>query len=168
MAQLPSMWREELWHPLVVHFPVALLIVGSAGFALAMALRRKTSAAWLLPASRALLVLGTLSAWVAVYTGILADREVGRDLCDPLVLHAHERYAYLVCFLFTGGILADLLGVRFLPSKQWKAWGPRLALVVFLAGTITLGYVGHLGGKLVYQQAAGVHQPSEDCSEFVK
>jgi uncharacterized membrane protein len=162
------MWREELWHPVVVHFPIALLLVGSGGYALAMALRGREKASWLLPASRAVLILGTLGGWVAVFTGLLADSEVGRDLCDPLVLNAHENNAFLVCFLFAGAILLDLLAGRFLPSERWKRWGRGLALAVLLAGAAVLGYVGHLGGKLVYQQAAGVHQPSEDCAEFVK
>lgn len=168
MPSLPSMWRRELLHPVVVHFPIALLIVGTAGFGLALALRRRAGADWLLPASRTLLILGVLGAWVAIYTGTLADRIVGRDLCDPLVLAAHEDYAYVAVVLFKAGILLDLVGRRLVPSERWKAWLGRAALAVFIAGAVAIGQVGHLGGKLVYQQAAGVHRPSEDCAEFVE
>lgn len=36
-----------------------------------------------------------------------------------------------------------------------------------MIGSGILIYTGHLGATLVYQQAAGVHIPSEDCSEFI-
>lgn len=43
----------------------------------------------------------------------------------------------------------------------------RIAIAIALvAGAAMVVHVGHLGGKLVYQQAAGVHVPSEDCEEF--
>ena len=91
------MWRTELWHPLVVHFPIALLLIGTL-FRLGGAVVSRTHRrlAFLRPAGQALLALGTAGAWVAVYTGSLADSIVVRSLCDPTVLESHENLAYRV------------------------------------------------------------------------
>jgi uncharacterized protein (DUF2237 family) len=41
-------------------------------------------------------------------------------------------------------------------------------VILSLVGSGFLIYTGHLGASLVYQQAAGVHIPSDDCSEFAE
>ena len=175
MEALPSMWRTELWHPLVVHFPIALLLVGTlfrAGGALPAARGRLS---FFRPAGRMLLALGTAGAWVAVYTGSLADSIVVRSLCDPTVLETHEHLAYRTAYLFVGYVAADL---ALFGARRWLAASShrrtkllRRALLaavlgLTLAGSATLMYVGHLGSKLVYQQAAAVNQPSDDCAAF--
>lgn len=183
MESLPSMWRTELWHPLVVHFPIALLLVGTL-FRLgggATVFAGASRFAFLRPAGRALLVLGTVGAWGAVYTGSLADAIVVRSLCDPTVLESHESLAYRAAYLFSGCVAAD---VALLAARRWLVSGPEpsrasfrgtgllrrgLLLAVLglaLAGSATLTYVGHLGSKLVYQQAAAVNQPADDCAAF--
>ena len=29
---MPDFWRKELWHPVIVHFPIALLLVATFFF----------------------------------------------------------------------------------------------------------------------------------------
>ena len=158
------MFRQELWHPIAVHAPIALLVVGGLLFAaiwLPPCRRFRTS---LLFAARINLVVGALGAWAAVYTGHLADAVVARTLCDPLVLESHEQGGTLLAWMFSGVVIVDLLSLR-LP--RWRKAIHSLLTVAVLAGIPLVGYVGHLGGKLVYQQAAAVYHPSEDCSEFL-
>lgn len=164
MDTLPSMWRTELWHPLVVHFPIALLLVGTL-LRGAGALLNNQRLSFLVPAGQTLLATGTVGAWAAVYTGSLADAIVVRSLCDPTVLESHENLAYNTAYLFSGALVLDAL-------RTWIR-GPLLrrllavgTLGLALAGSGTLLYVGHLGSKLVYQQAAAVHQPADDCAAF--
>jgi uncharacterized membrane protein len=162
------MWREELVHPLFVHFPIALLVIGS--FLLLFARTNLLTKAKynLLFSSRLLIVIGSLFSWITVYTGTLADSVVGREVCDPTVLEDHERYGYYVAILFSTVSLLEI-GFNFIKSKL-KAnlfrFLKTLSLLLAIGGTVFLGYEAHLGGKLVYQQAAGVHQPSADCKEF--
>lgn len=166
MEAVPSMWRTELWHPLIVHFPIALLLIGT-GMRLVGALRwRYPAVQFLVPGGRLLLVFGTVGVWGAVYTGSLADAEVVRSLCDPTVVEAHEGWAYRVAYLFTAGLLIDtVLWLRRL--ERWGRWGlVGLLAVCLLAGSAGLGYVGHLGARLVYQQGAAVHHPASDCADF--
>lgn len=167
MESLPGMWRTELWHPLSVHFPIALLIFATL-FILAARLvpfrwKERFSTTGLF-----MLIPGALLVWWAVYSGTLADSVVGRYMCDPTVLEDHERFAYITAYLFSGAALLEIaVRIRaFIHSAKIKRYLSILSLAVLLAGAASMSYVGHLGAKLVYQQAAGVHQPSEDCAEF--
>lgn len=170
MDPLPSMWRTELWHPLVVHFPLALLLVGTGLRLIGMLWHRYPALQFLVSSGRVLLGLGTVAAWAAVYTGSLADAEVVRSLCDPTVVEAHEVWAYWVAWLFTGGVVADGLLWGGWASNWTGRWGRRGLLFLLgaclLTGSTGLAYVGHLGSKLVYQQAAAVHHPAPDCAAF--
>jgi|AntRauTorckE6833_2_1112554.scaffolds.fasta_scaffold00752_7 uncharacterized membrane protein len=167
MDSLPGMWRTELWHPLSVHFPIALLIFAT----LFLIAARAAPFRWKEQFSTTglfILIPGALLIWWVVYSGTLADNIVGRYVCNPLVLEDHERFAYITAFLFSGAALLEIT-IRIkslLRHEKFRRYLSIVSLVVLLAGSASMGYVGHLGAKLVYQQAAGVHQPSEDCAEF--
>lgn len=166
MDGLPSIWRTELFHPMVVHFPIVLLSFGTVGWVAGQILSSRDGYEWLVPGGRALLWLGVITTWMAIYTGSLADAEVVRTLCDPTVVETHEELAYLVGYLFSGAVLVDGANLYF----EWEGWSimilrGMIGLTLF-AGSGVLFYVGHLGATLVYQQGAGVYQPSKDCIEF--
>ena len=160
------MWRVELIHPLLVHFPLALLVTGTLLWLAGQGLRRRARLAFLLPAGRLLLVLGTALAWVSVYTGELADGVVARTLCDPTVVKAHENNAYTVSAVFSVAMAVDLV----VALRPWSRIVRRIAAlavgVALVAGSAGIAYVGHLGAQAVYQQAAGVFTPTESCTEF--
>lgn len=170
MEKIPGMWRTELMHPLFVHFPIALLIIAAVViflYRLNLIPRWNSQLAF---STLILLIPGTILTWVSVYTGTLADNVVGREVCDPLVLEDHERFAYITAYIFT---LVTLIEVAlkwsngfFSIRKKIKKLLSIVSLLLVLGGAASIAYVGHLGAKLVYQQAAAVHQPSEDCSEF--
>jgi len=165
LGQVPGMWREELWHPMAVHFPIALLLFGVllyvAHFLFPRPLRAQT-----IFSARVLLSAGMLGAWFAIWTGERADSVVGRTLCDPLVLEAHENYAYWMAWLFTVIVVLDYSSIL-LKNGRFLFFLRIAFTLAFVIGAMLTGYIGHLGAKLVYQQGAAVYQPSEDCSEFV-
>ncbi len=99
MNQLPEFWRAEIWHPLSVHFPIALLIV--ALLFKVIALKHKGEV-WCQGGS-ILLFAGTVGAWIAIYTGLMADEAVTRTICDPTVLEDHENSAFVMAWLFFSG-----------------------------------------------------------------
>ncbi|QDG50539.1 hypothetical protein FIV42_07270 [Persicimonas caeni] len=174
MSDLPSIWRTELIHPLVVHFPIVLLMCGTLAWLAGQWVGRSSdqssdqSSRWsfLLPAGRLMLAVGAVTAWAAVYTGDLADTEVARTLCDPTVVEAHEEYAFVVAAVFTGAILLDWAVVLVEKLQRWRTPLSLLIGIALLGASGLLGYVGHLGASLVYQQAAGVYRPSQMCTEF--
>ena len=160
MDQIPDFWRTEVFHPLSVHFPIVLLLLATL-FKLISLWSSKIT--WD-HGGRVLLVLGVIGVWISIYTGNLADGIVSRQLCDPTVLKEHENFAYTTAWIFTIALLIELISnyVDLLKTKITSI----ILVLMLLSGSATLTYVGHLGAELVYQQAAGVNVPSEDCSEF--
>lgn len=164
MQEPLSMWRVELIHPSVVHIPVALLLLGTILWLCSLFLHNRYS--FLRPASRLMIFVGAVGAWIAVYTGLLADGQVARSLCDPTVAKEHERFAFTVGYLFSAFVVVDWLREEnYLDFIDIKYLRTGLAILL-ISGCGFLGYVGHLGGKLVYQQSAAVYQPTEGCVEF--
>jgi len=157
MNQLPDFWRTEIFHPLSVHLPIALLLVATLFRVVSF---RRNSETWNKGGS-ILLFIGVIGAWISIYTGNLADGIVSRDLCDPTVLKDHENASMATAWLFTAALLLDLV-YGFL-KKYWLKF---LMAAVMVVGSGFLSYTGHLGAALVYQQAAGVYVPSDDCEEF--
>jgi uncharacterized membrane protein len=105
MSEIPEFLRTEVYHPLFVHFPIALLLVGTLF---------KITGLWgkgqflSLPAT-IILALGVIGGWIAIYTGDLADGIVSRTLCDPTILKAHENSSYTTMWLFSCSLFVDLL-----------------------------------------------------------
>lgn len=161
--QLPEFWRTEVWHPLSVHFPISLLLIALLFKVIALI---TTDLTWN-KAGSALLLLGILGAWIAIYTGDLADGIVSRKICDPTVLKAHENASYTLAWLFTIASLLDVAQFRLVKiSRIYKKVLKLIVLTLMLIGSGFLIYSGHLGATLVYQQGAGVYTPSGDCKEF--
>lgn len=163
MEEIPDFWRTEVFHPLSVHFPIALLLTA---FIFKLIFLKWKKEVWGLGGS-ILLFLGILSIWIAIYTGDLADGIVSRKLCDPTILKDHENMAWLAAWLFTASGIIDAL--RFAPMQFFKIKKRILNIMLVLVmagGSGVLMYAGHLGATLVYQQAAGVYIPSKDCAEF--
>ena len=163
MNEPSSMWREELWHPLSVHFPIGLLLVaGLIGLAYLL-LRKKNFAGSLKFSFSLLLWIGLILFWVAFYTGQIAYNVEVRRLCDPTVVKEHLYWSYVSGYIFSGAVVLDFS--RFL-LRRFRNIIFSFVILLTVAGAVVLGYVGHLGAKLVYQQAAAVYQPSENCTEF--
>ena len=163
MNDLPEFWRTEVFHPLSVHFPIALLLVGFVFKLISLKFKREV---WELGGT-ILLLTGVLGVWIATYTGNLADGIVSRKICDPTILKDHQNMAYVTSWIFTAALAADSLKYlrnSFLAGKR-KILSFLVALLM-LGGSGFLIYVGHLGAELVYQQGAGVYMPAEDCREF--
>ncbi len=165
MEQLPDFWRTEVFHPLSVHFPIGLLITGFLFKIISLKYKREV---WS-EGSFILLLIGTVGLWIAIYTGELADGIVSRKLCDPTVLKDHQNLAYTCAWLFTSAFTLESIARYNLVNLRIKSitlnW---LSTILMSCGVLVLGYVGHLGATLVYQQGAGTYQPSADCSEFVE
>ncbi|NJW51515.1 hypothetical protein HC175_01125 [Salinimicrobium sp. CDJ15-91] len=161
MEEIPEFWRTEVFHPLSVHFPIALLLAAVVFKIIALKYSREM---WERGGS-VLLIAGVVSLWLAVFTGDLADGIVSRKICDPTILKEHENLAWTTAWLFSAGLGVDLL--RQLKYPIFKNMLFRLVMILLLLiGAGTLTYTGHLGATLVYQQAAGVYTPSGNCAEF--
>lgn len=136
----------ENWHPLVVHFPLALLTTAWVLETVGVWFRRDTFrqvALWNL-------VLGTAGAVVAVLTGRAAAVTAKHSYEIHQVMTQHERLGYVV-FCLAGAAVSWRLATRTSsrPRDRWVGWA-LLGVMVFV---MSVG--AHLGGRLVYEYGVG-------------
>lgn len=142
-------------HPLIIHFPVALLLVAPV-FVVLGALWKKHGRGVLI-AALILMALGTASAYVAVETGEAAADLVDRSPAIKPVLHHHQQLADRTRLVFTGltAAFALLLFVPALVKREPKR-PVALALyagflLLYAAGAVLLADTAHNGGRLVHE-----------------
>ncbi len=156
---LPSMLRDELFHPAVVHFPIAFLALSGA-LALFWLFFRRGQTTLLL-----VLILGVLGGWVAILTGGWSEDIVNRVICDPTVTADHENWSeWAVWSASTALPLVVIASLRRGIAKMFLFRALCASLLVFASAAVL--YTGHLGASLVYQQGAAVYKPGPQCAEF--
>jgi uncharacterized membrane protein len=147
-------------HPIVVHFPIvlAMLLPISAVWAL-WAIRKGTTfrKVWSVPAAMAIAL--AVSAFVAVETGESEDERVERVVPEQ-PLESHEEAAETFLNLSAGLALLVAAGL-----VRGRAGG--VARGLGTAGAVALvavaAYVGHSGGKLVYEHGAASAYTAADA-----
>lgn len=135
------------WHPVAVHFPIALVMTATL-LLLAAKLRPANT---LLPASaRLLLAFAALTALLAVGLGWHAFLTVEHDAAGHLLMLRHRNWAQ-AC---SGALLLLAL---------WDAWRQRagqlshaalLPAMLLLSGGLV--FTAWLGGEMVYRHGVGV------------
>jgi uncharacterized membrane protein len=135
---------RPLLHPMVVHFPIALLCAGVAldwaGYWLRLA--NLTRGGFYL------LTLGAAGAGVAALVG--PDHAAGGAAVASL-LTLHQTFA-----LVTVALAVALTAVRFFAADGIAGRGALLYLACTLALLATLSLTGYYGGELTYHQGVGV------------
>ena len=110
-------------HPMVVHFPIALLLASTLFDALAFRWRSQQFR----ETSLSLLILGILAAGVAVLTGHFAEEAVERSGIPKQAIEIHEELGGSVFWIFLG-----LLGLRLASFWGWMREQPTLVLIIGL------------------------------------
>ncbi|MCK9425125.1 MAG: hypothetical protein M0Q21_03680 [Ignavibacteriaceae bacterium] len=136
-------------HPMIVHFPIALLIVGFLSEVVGLFLKKEffTKAAFYL------LILGTLGVVAAYITGDIAGDGVSETGQLKNALETHEHAAQLTLWLMAG---AAIVRIALVWMKKFEGVFKYAAFVLFLAGVLSVARTGYYGGELVYKHAAGV------------
>jgi len=143
---LPGAQHLQNLHPLVVHFPIAFLLGAALCYPLAWALRNHTLA----KTAFALLLLGALTAGVAVGTGLYAEPGVmiSRSVRANL-LHPHKRLMLATLGLGIGLTIWAVVARPF-PHKGRAVF---VLLLSVLAAILTKG--ADYGGRMVFDYNAG-------------
>ncbi|MBY0529620.1 MAG: hypothetical protein K2P51_05455 [Rhabdochlamydiaceae bacterium] len=154
--------RPELIHPMLVHFPIALLFTGSFIRIAALFTKKKKTYSFLLPASWMILGLGVIAAWAAIIAGEIARDIVAQTLENIQVLNKHDDHAYYTAYAFTLAVLCDVsrafLVKQFKKKNLWIKRGIACAIWIFyLFGAYNLVLTGYYGGTLVYEEGAAVN-----------
>jgi uncharacterized membrane protein len=146
-------------HPLIIHFPVALLLVAPVFLVLSVVWRKHAVGFGL--SALILLALGTVAAFVAVETGEAAAELADRTEAITAAISGHQQLAEQARNLFAVITVcyAVLLALPRL-FKRLATPGVQVAvtlvvLVAVLAGGLVLTGAAHQGGMLVHK--FGVH-----------
>ncbi|MGZ4161791.1 MAG: DUF2231 domain-containing protein [Neobacillus sp.] len=141
------MFQEVLSHihPIIVHFPIALIIIATCYDLFWVITKRRLSPKkgfWLW-------AIAFISAWIAIGTGPEHDARGNTN-----VFEYHEKLADLATIL---SFLVVAFRVFFIFKKKEIL---RSLLVVYcllsLISTVAILSVGYFGGKMVYDQGVGV------------
>lgn len=146
-------------HPLIVHFPIALLLVAPLLVALGLCLPGLRPGLHI--AALVLLVLGSLGALLAWASGEAAASLAQRTPELRAALDRHEQFAQFGTLLF--GLLTLLFTLLGLLSRYRQPARPKGALLAWHllwlaaagAAMLVLAQAGHLGGHMVHD--LGLH-----------
>ena len=148
-------------HPQVVHFVIALGLVGVLLRLLSLVFKP----AWLTPAATALLVLCAGAAVVAAQSGTDAHEAAERIPGVRAAVQDHEHWGERTRNVLLGVAALELLALGFSSRRA----GPALRALA-AAGGIVAAYcivrVGDLGGDIVYEYAGGVGTRSGDPEDI--
>jgi uncharacterized membrane protein len=139
------------WHPMVVHFPLALVITGTSSLAASRLLPRADHAAALATVGTWNLCLGAVAAMFALGTGLAAAVGLQVQASAHQAISVHLKWA-----IFTSLVLVMLAVWRGAGNAQDSrpSW---LFLTLLLGATAALTVTGYRGGVNVYRFGVGVH-----------
>ena len=171
MLTLPPLPPWHAIHPLLVHFPIALLLIAPLFIMLGFLGKPERSFQFMLVAL-ILMGLGTVGAFVAASSG-----EAAGELAENIprakgVLEQHQELAETTEIAFSALTLI-FASILFVPrafkcpaTRATSTLLPLVFLVFYATGTITLANTAHQGGRLVHE--LGVHaraQPGAAANE---
>jgi len=156
MIQLPVIPPWAGLHPLIVQFPIALLLI-TPMLVIVGALLRPERGRIILYTALGLMLIGTLGTFLAAATGEAAGKLAERTPQIDAVLERHEELADATRAVFSG--LTLIFGAivfapkvfRRLPGSLVTTVLPLLFLLLYGAGMLLLANTAHNGGRLVHE-----------------
>ncbi|WP_339864759.1 DUF2231 domain-containing protein [Paremcibacter congregatus] len=138
------------WHPLLVHFTIALYVVSTTLFVIGYFLLKNKWKEKFVTTAYMNLWLGALMTVFTVAAGIYAYNTVQHDAPSHLAMTDHKNWA-----LATAGL--------FWAIALWSVYIYRMGkginlffVIVILIGMVMLGVTGFKGGDIVYRYGLGV------------
>jgi len=136
-------------HPMIVHFPIALLIIGFLSDFVGLITRKK----FFSTAGFYLLILGTAGVIAAYLSGNFAGDGVTEVGTLGQALETHEEAATLTLWLVAA---AAVVRIGLVMMKKYSGILKGLAFALLLLGVASVARTGYYGGELVFKHAAGV------------
>jgi uncharacterized membrane protein len=133
-------------HPLIVHFPIMLLMIAAA-MQFFNILFRKKELNW---AVTIMVLLGFVTAYASTYWS--HPHTDGLTEHAELVLAQHDKYAYYTIYLSGLGLLAQLLSLFLFKGKRWSI---AVAAVILIGAGYAVSMAGHYGAQLVHIEGVG-------------
>ncbi len=137
-------------HPPIVHFAIALTIIGVIFDILGFVLKKES----LKYAGFWAFIIGVIAVWGAMLSGEAAEEVVEKFIegtSAEKVFEPHEELGKILPWIFTGlGLFRVYLYIKE-NSKLMIIY-----LILAFIGIGLIGYQGKLGGKMVYEYGVGV------------
>jgi uncharacterized membrane protein len=150
------------FHPKIIHFPIALLVVYTFLEAVGLIFKKDvfTKAAFII------LILGVLGAFTAVLTGQQAEEAWKNwDVRSKHLLEEHELFATITLwYFFALLILRTLFTINVQIKNKFIEHKTKMltALVVLaFAGCYFVYETGEHGGKMVYKYGVGISNTNQ-------
>jgi uncharacterized membrane protein len=134
-------------HPLIVHFPIMLLMIAAA-MQFVNILFQKKELNW---AVTIMVLVGFITAYASSHWS--HPHTSGLSAHAELVLEQHDKYAadYTI-YLASLGLLAQLLSVLVFRGKRWSI---AVAAVILIGTGYAVSMAGHYGAQLVHIEGVG-------------
>jgi uncharacterized membrane protein len=143
---LPGLQHIQNIHPLVVHFPIALLLTAAMVYWFAFLARREPwqwAAMWLL-------ILGVIGAGAAVATGLYAAPGVMLAPSVKSALLVYHKWLMVSVLILSALLALWVMAARPMPAR---GRGLFLVLLLVLCGLMIKG--ADFGGRMVFDYNAG-------------
>jgi uncharacterized membrane protein len=138
------------WHPLVVHFPLALILIATPLLLAARLLRSDPLASTAAIVGTWNLCLGALAALFALATGLGAVLDLDVSAAARQAISLHMKWAMFSTLALL--LLAVWRGAGTAPGSR-PSW---VFIIVLLAATGALAVTGYRGAQNVYEFGVGV------------
>ena len=151
-----AMFDTSHLHPMIVHFPIALITVGFLADFFSLFLSKKEPA--LSKIGFYLMILGTLGTIAAVITGeFFTGHKIGETahfIGKPaLILESHELFAKITMIIM---ILVSIFRIVLVLLKKENSAIKYFIIFLIAIAAATVSYTGFLGGNLVYNFMIGL------------
>ena len=129
-------------HPMIVHFPVAIITIGFLTNVLSLS---SVKFRFLAKTAEFLMVLGTFAAFAGYFTGEFFTAEMQGAAGE--VKENHELFAKITMFVMLAASVIRLYYSYVKKDEDKFKW---LVFGLYGIAMITVGITGYLGGTLVY------------------
>jgi len=142
------MFNTAHLHPLIVHFPVALLIVGFVADTVYLLYKKEVC---LSKVGFYLMLAGTLGAVAAVLSGNFFTEDMSGTA--ETIRERHETLANITMYLM---IVASILRIILVKKGKTESIAGLGVYILYMIGAILVGYTGFLGGTMVFNYMIGL------------
>jgi uncharacterized membrane protein len=139
-----------LWHPILVHFSLALLTISAALYAASALSRPLALKDRLLLVARVNLWIGAGASLLTISAGLLAAAHVPLAAAQADTLVAHRNSG------LTAAVLWSSLAAWEIRNARAVRRPPRASFLLLLVALGILGIAGWKGGELVFRHGVGV------------
>lgn len=133
-------------HPMVVHFPIVLLLIAALMQVASMFIFKK-ELSWI---TLFLLAFGFVGAYVA--GNYFHPHTYGLSEHTQKVLTQHESYASYTTWLAGIAVLLKTI-THFLLKRKW--WAEMIVAIIMAASAYTVSTAGHYGAQLIHIEGVG-------------